>query len=88
VLAKLRARGTHLDAAVITSRGRPVEEAVFAEAAAAGVTRVVCTGHSLGMLVHDVAAARATGFRPIEVQPVDLLPQTSRIHAVVTLVKD
>jgi hypothetical protein len=40
------------------------------------------------MLVHDVAAARAAGFRPIDVQPVDLLPQTSRIHAVVTLVKD
>jgi len=88
VLAKLRARGTHLDAAVITSRGRPVEEAVFAEASATGVTRVVCCGHSLGMLVHDVTAARAAGFRPIEVQPVDLLPQTSRIHAVVTLVKD
>lgn len=88
VLAKQRARGVHLDAAVVASRGRPIEEAVFAEAAAAGVARLVCTGHSLGMLAHDVAAARAAGFRPVEVQPVDLLPQTSRIHAVVTLVKD
>jgi 23S rRNA (uracil1939-C5)-methyltransferase len=88
VLAKLHAKGVRLDAAVVTSRGRPTDAAVFATAAAAGVRRLVCTGHSLGMLGQDVVAARAAGFRPLEVQPVDLLPQTSRIHAVVTFVRD
>ncbi len=88
VLAKLRTRGERIDAAVVTSRARPTAGEVFTEAAAAGVRRLVCAGHSLTLLAQDVAAARAVGFRPVEVQPVDLLPQTSRIHAVVTLVRN
>lgn len=88
VLAKLRTRGERIDAAVVTSRARPAAAEVFTEAAAAGVRRLVCAGHSLTLLAQDVTAARAAGFRPVEVQPVDLLPQTSRIHAVVTLVRD
>jgi len=50
-----------------------------------GARRAVCAGHSLTLLAQDLLAARAAGFRLIEVQPVDLLPQTSRIHCVATL---
>ncbi len=70
---------------VATARGRPTAAEVFQEAAASGAHRVVCVGHSLTLLVQDLVAARAAGFRPLDVQPVDLLPQTSRVHTVVTL---
>ena len=85
VLAKLRARGERIDAVVVSPRGRPTAAEVFQEAAVSGVRRAVCAGHSLTLLAQDLLAARAAGFRLIEVQPVDLLPQTSRIHCVVTL---
>lgn len=88
VLAKLRARGERIDALVTTPRGRATAAALFQDAAAAGTRRVVCAGHSLTLLAQDLLAARAAGFRPVEVQPVDLLPQTSRIHTVVTMVCD
>jgi 23S rRNA (uracil1939-C5)-methyltransferase len=85
VLRKLRERGEEVDALVATARGEPTPPEVFAEAAQAGIRRAVCASHSLTLLARDVAAARACGFVPVEVQPVDLLPQTSRIHAVVSL---
>jgi len=88
ILAKLRAKGEQLDAVVVTSRGGATAPGVFAEAVAAGVRRLVCAGHSLTLLARDVAAARTAGFRPIDVQPVDLLPQTSRVHTVVTLIRE
>jgi len=88
VLAKLRARGERIDAAVVTSRARPTPGEVFREAAAAGIRRLVCAGHSLTLLAQDITTARAAGFRPVDVQPVDLLPQTSRIHCVVTMARD
>ena len=85
VLAKLRGRGERIDAAVVTARGRATSPAVFAEAAAAGVRRLVCAAHSLPLLAADLRTAIAAGYRLVEVQPVDLLPQTSRIHCVATL---
>jgi len=85
VLARLRARGEHIDAVVVSPRGRPTAAEVFQEAVVSGARRAVCAGHSLTLLAQDLLAARAAGFRLIEVQPVDLLPQTSRIHCVATL---
>jgi len=85
VLVKLRARGERIDAIVVSPRGRPTAAEVFQEAAASGARRVVCAAHSLTLLAQDVMAAQAAGFRPIEIQPVDLLPQTSRIHCVVAM---
>ncbi|MDR7509120.1 MAG: 23S rRNA (uracil(1939)-C(5))-methyltransferase RlmD [Armatimonadota bacterium] len=85
VLRKLRERGEAVDAVVATARGEPTAPEVFAEAARAGARRLACASHSLTLLARDVAAARQCGFVPVEVQPVDLLPQTSRIHAVVAL---
>lgn len=87
VLAKLRARGERIDTVVVTSRGKPAAPAVFGEAAESGTQRIICAGHSLALLAVDLRAAAAAGYRPVEIQPVDLLPQTSRIHCVATLMK-
>lgn len=85
VLAKLRARGERMHAAVVTARGKATAPAVFAEAAAVGARRIVCAAHSLPLLAADLRTAVAAGYRLVEVQPVDLLPQTSRIHCVAAL---
>lgn len=85
VLAKLRSRGERFDAMLVTPRGEPTAPEVFVEAKEAGVRRIACAGHSLALLVADLRAAMAAGYRPGEVQPVDLLPQTSRIHCIATL---
>lgn len=87
VLAKLRARGERVDVAVVTSRGKPLPPAAFSEAAQVGVHRVVCAGHSISLLAGDLRTAMSLGYQPVEIQPVDLLPQTSRIHCVATLVR-
>lgn len=85
LLVKLRSRGERIDAAVVTSRGRANAPALFQELTASGARRLVCTGSTLSLLASDLRAARAAGFRIIEVRPIDLLPQTSRIHCVVHL---
>lgn len=50
----------------------------------AGVTRIVYLGRALQALVRDVTALAREGYQIRQVQPVDLSPQTSRVHALVT----
>jgi len=85
VIEKLRARGERLDAAVVASRRAPLDGKIVAALAAAGVRRLALTGSSLRLLEADLLAARSGGFTVTAVQPVDLLPQTSRVHCVVAL---
>jgi 23S rRNA (uracil1939-C5)-methyltransferase len=54
----------------------------------AGVVRLVYLGRALGTLGRDAHALRGAGFRLVRVQPVDLSPQTSRVHALLTCVAD
>ena len=88
VLAKLRERGERFDSLVLIPRGSPAPPALLVEAKRSGVRRIVCASHSPVRLAADLRAAVGAGFRLTEVQPVDLLPQTSRIHCVATLVRD
>ena len=50
----------------------------------AGVQRVVYLGRTLGRLARDAAALERAGFRIGRVQPIDLSPHTSRVHALLT----
>ncbi|MGH2398958.1 MAG: 23S rRNA (uracil(1939)-C(5))-methyltransferase RlmD [bacterium] len=85
VLAKLVARGERIDAAIVTARGGAVPPPLLADIADAGAKRLVCAGSSLSLLAADLRAARQAGFTVRSVQPVDLLPQTSKVHCVVSL---
>jgi 23S rRNA (uracil1939-C5)-methyltransferase len=85
VVEKLRARGERLDAALLTARGRPATPALFTLVRQAGVRRLAVAGSSLTLLASDLRTARAAGYRLTAVRPVDLLPQTSRIHCVAEL---
>ncbi len=88
VLAKLRAKGDHADVVVVTSRGGAISPDVFAGAAAIGARRVVYAGHSTSLLATDLSTAASAGYQAVEIQPVDLLPQTSRVHCVARLVRN
>jgi len=85
VLAKLHERGQRFTSLLATGRGAPAFEPLFLAAKHSGIRRVVCGGHSPARLALTLRAAMDAGYRPIEIQPVDLLPQTSRIHCVATL---
>jgi len=83
VVAKLAARGDRLDAALLTSRGQAVSPELIDRLRHAGVGRLVLAGSSLALLAADLRAVAAAGYHVTTVRPVDLLPQTSRVHCVV-----
>ena len=85
VIEKLRLRGERLDAALLTSRLRPARSEMFDLLGRSGARRLAIAGSSLTLLAADVRAALAAGYRLGAVRPVDLLPQTSRIHCVAEL---
>ncbi len=49
-----------------------------------GVERVVYLGRALAALTRDAVALERAGYRIRQVQPVDLSPHTSRVHALIT----
>jgi 23S rRNA (uracil1939-C5)-methyltransferase len=50
----------------------------------AGVQRVAYLGRALETITNDAVALEREGFRIRRVQPVDLSPHTSRVHALIT----
>ncbi|HET8998654.1 MAG TPA: 23S rRNA (uracil(1939)-C(5))-methyltransferase RlmD [bacterium] len=50
----------------------------------AGIQRVAYLGRALGALANDAVTLEREGFRIRRVQPVDLSPQTSRVHALIS----
>jgi 23S rRNA (uracil1939-C5)-methyltransferase len=49
-----------------------------------GVRRVAYLGRALVALAHDAQSLEREGFRIRNVQPIDLSPHTSRVHALIT----
>jgi len=49
-----------------------------------GVERVVYLGRALAALARDAGALARAGYRIRQVQPIDLSPHTSRVHALIT----
>ena len=87
VVAKLAARGERLDAALLTSRGRPVSAELIGLLGQSGVNRLAIAGSALALLTADLRTAAAAGYQVRAVRPVDLLPQTSRVHCVAALAR-
>jgi 23S rRNA (uracil1939-C5)-methyltransferase len=88
VLRKLHERGRRFTTLIAIARGAPALGPLFLEAKRGGVPRVVCGAHSPSRLAVTLRSAMDAGYRPIDIQPVDLLPQTSRIHCVATLARE
>jgi 23S rRNA (uracil1939-C5)-methyltransferase len=88
IIAKLRSRGEAFDALLVSGRGGVVTPPMAAAAAGAGYRRIVYAGASATRFLDTVHSAATAGYRLTDVQPVDLLPQTSRVHLVAALTKD
>jgi 23S rRNA (uracil1939-C5)-methyltransferase len=78
-------RARHPDAVVASSQGPGLDDAVIATVAAAGVRRVASVARTLGGAVNDLTRWQRAGYRVLHVQPLDVLPQTSHVHVVVTM---
>jgi 23S rRNA (uracil1939-C5)-methyltransferase len=87
IVAKLGERGERLDAALLTSRGQAASPELIGLLRRSGVTRLAVVGSALPLLVDDLRAMTAAGYQVTSVRPVDLLPQTSRVHCVAALVQ-
>lgn len=86
VIEKLQARGERFEAALLSSREGPAGRGLFQLLVRSGVRRLAITGSSLPLLVADLRTAAEVGYQLEAVSPVDLLPQTSRVHCVASLV--
>lgn len=87
VVEKLHARGERVEAALVSSREKPAGPDLFEILSRCGAHRLAITGSSLPLLAADLRTAAGAGYRLKAVHPVDLLPQTSRIHCVASLVQ-
>ena len=69
----------------------PPAEGAGAEAMAAVVasdpSRIIYSGSDIATLARDVKALTEAGYRPVSLTPLDMLPQTFHVHAVVLLEK-
>jgi 23S rRNA (uracil1939-C5)-methyltransferase len=72
-------------AVAATAHGQGLDPALIDAVASARVARVAYVGRSLATCARDLDRWRRAGYRPVFIQPVDLLPQTSHVHLVVAL---
>lgn len=84
ILAAL-ARRRRPDVVLVAPHGPGLAPATIAAVVAAGVRRVVYVARSLPVAAADLVTWRRAGYAAALVQPVDLLPQTSRVHLIATL---
>ncbi len=82
------ARGGRIQRAFLHPPGTGLRPGVLGALRRAGASRVVYLGRALVALGRDASALRQEGFRIVRVQPVDLSPHTSRVHALVTACAD
>ncbi len=84
VLDRYLARGRRPSVVVVTADGQGLPPETIGAVVAAGIPRVVYLARSLAVCARDLQRWEQTGYRAAAVQPVDLLPQTSHVHCVVT----
>jgi len=84
-LERLVAKRRRPDVVLVTSEGPGLELEMIRAIAVAGTPRVVSLARSLAACARDLTRWRQAGYQVEEVQPLDLLPQTSHVHLVTTL---
>ncbi len=85
VLLKLHGRGERSDVLLAGPPGEGLPRALLDALATAGPRRMVYVGRSPTVAARDLVRLQRVGFTVQSVQPVDLFPQTSHVHAVVAL---
>jgi 23S rRNA (uracil1939-C5)-methyltransferase len=88
LLADLREEGAHIDLLILNPPRKGCEEQVLNEVARLKPLRVIYVSCSPATLARDLAWLARNGYRPLEVQPVDMFPQTGHVENVALLQRE
>jgi 23S rRNA (uracil1939-C5)-methyltransferase len=87
LLKELREEGVRPDLVAINMPRKGCEKEMLQQVVALAPTRIIHLSGSLQPLAHDLDILSTLGYHTLEVQPVDMFPQTSRVENVSLLVK-
>jgi 23S rRNA (uracil1939-C5)-methyltransferase len=87
LLSELRREGVCPDLIVINIPRKGCEKEVLQQTVLLAPSRIILLSGSIQSLAHDLDILSRLGYRTLEVQPVDMFPQTSRMETVSLLVK-
>lgn len=87
LLTELRGEGVSPDLIVIHIQAKGCEREVLRQAVLLAPLRLILLSGSIQSLAHALDILGHLGYRTLEVQPVDMFPQTSRMEIVSLLVK-
>jgi 23S rRNA (uracil1939-C5)-methyltransferase len=88
LLEDLREDGTHIDLLILNPPRKGCEEQVLKEVTALAPGRIIYVSCSPATLARDLAWLSRNGYRPQEVQPVDMFPQTCHVENVALLTRE
>lgn len=87
LLAELRQEGERVDLLVLNPPRKGCDELVLKEAALLTPSRMIYVSCSPATLARDLNLLAGLGYRTVQVQPVDMFPQTPHVENVALLVK-
>ena len=88
LLTEFRSEGVSPDLIVINMSAKGCTHEVLQQAAALAPARIIHISGSLQQLALDLDILSRFGYRTLEVQPVDMFPQTPRVDTLTLLVKE
>lgn len=88
VLPRLAAEGIKVDVTVVDPPRKGCEPEVLAAMADLAPVRMVYVSCNPATLARDLKILAGRGYRTVQVQPVDMFPQTAHIESVALLVRD
>jgi 23S rRNA (uracil1939-C5)-methyltransferase len=88
VLPELVGQGLRFDVGVVDPPRSGCERSALESFAANGVERIVYVSCNPSTLARDLKVLAELGYRTVEVQPVDMFPQTYHVECVARIVKN
>ncbi|WP_411678961.1 23S rRNA (uracil(1939)-C(5))-methyltransferase RlmD [Clostridium thailandense] len=88
VIPKLIEKGVKADVVVVDPPRKGCESILLESIAKMGPERVVYVSCDPGTLARDLKIMDELGYRTLEIQPVDMFPQTAHVECVALLVKE
>jgi len=87
-LPRLVAQGTRADVIVVDPPRKGCDEPVLRAMEATGAKRIVYVSCNPSTLARDLGLLATMGYQTVEVQPVDMFPQTAHVECVAVLVRN
>jgi 23S rRNA (uracil1939-C5)-methyltransferase len=87
VLPQLVKGGTEFQAAVVDPPRSGCEESVFKAMAASKIKRIVYVSCNPSTMARDLKIVEGLGYKTVEIQPVDMFPQTYHVECVARVEK-